>query len=410
MRLVSLFIALILAACSSTSLKQYPPLDPIVKKIDVKPLWVAEVGQKSFLESRQFTVGIGGSHVFLADAKGNISALDQKDGSVIWTKALGDLVSSGPKVDGDLLYVGSNEAWLYALNSKSGDVVWKTKLSSEILSDPAVSGNYLYLQTIDGKLYSLDRESGNKVWVDSREVPALTLRGTSAPIVSGSQVIAGFANGKLVALESGTGRRIWETSISVPSGRTDLQRMIDIDGSIQADNDHIYAATYQGRIAAVSKLDGRTAWSREMSAFNGVKLSGEQIFLSDSSDHIWSIDRKTGATIWRQDKLEGRDVTAVSVLEGLVIVADGAGYVHWLSSEDGSFLSREYLLETYGWAYHDFEDDNRKESDFGVSNELIVANNKLYVRSNMGALSVFQLPALPSVTTSVIPSIAPKTN
>jgi hypothetical protein len=97
----------------------------------------------------------------------------------------------------------------------------------------------------------------------------------------------------------------------------------------------------------------------------------------------------------------------VTVQDGFVIVADGAGYVHWLSSEDGSFLSREYLLETYGWAYHDFGDDIRKESDFGVSNELKIANNKLYVRSNMGALSVFQLPATASVKTSATPSVTP---
>jgi outer membrane protein assembly factor BamB len=392
MRFVLVLILLLLAGCSSSGKKQYPPLDPIDNTMVIKPLWVKKVGAKSFIESRQFTVGVGKSRVYIADAKGKISALSEESGEIVWTRMLGDLVSGGPTVDGDLVYVSSNEAQLYALNANTGEVVWTSALSSEVLADTAVSDKYVYLQTIDGKLYALSKKTGEKIWVDSREVPALTLRGTSSPLVLNSMIVAGFANGKIAAFEPETGNRLWETAITVPSGRTDLQRIIDIDGSIQADTDQIYAATYQGRIAAISQLNGRTTWSREMSAFNGLKLDGQQIFLTDASDHIWCIDSKTGATIWRQDKLEGRDLTAVSLLPGAVVVADGAGYLHWLSRDDGSFVSRENLLDTYGWAYHDFGDDFRKESDFGVSNELKVANNKLYVRNNMGALSVFQLP------------------
>ena len=393
MRFAVLMSVLLIAACGSTPLvKKYPPLEPVANKIAVKPLWVVEAGKKSYLANRQYEVALGEAHVYLADAKGNVSARELKNGKQVWTRNFADLISSGPKVDGELLYVATMEAELFALNRDSGDVVWKTKLSSEILSEPALSEKNIYIQTIDGKLFALDKKSGNKVWVDSREVPALTLRGTSAPLVLGSKVIAGFANGKLMAFESETGLRLWETSVSVASGRTDLQRMIDIDGPIQGDDRQVYAATYQGRIAAVSLADGRTSWSREMSAFNGVQLDGQQIFLSDASDHVWAIDRKTGATIWRQDKLEGRDLTGVAVLPDSVVVADGAGYVHWLSREDGSFISREHLLETYNWAYHDFDGDNGKDTDFGVSSTLKVADNKLFVRNNMGALSVFQLP------------------
>ena len=390
-RFVLILLVVVLSACSSSGKKEYPPLEPITNKLEIKRVWLKQVGQKSFLESRQFGIGLDDSKVYLADAKGNVKALNQDNGEIVWRITLDDLVSSGPSVNGDLVYVGSNEAQLYALNANTAELVWKTKLSSEILADPVFNDKYLFIQTIDGKLHALDKKSGEKIWVDSREVPALTLRGTSSPIVIGEMVVAGFANGKLVAFDSETGNRIWETSVAVASGRTDLQRMIDIDGPIQADRDQVYAVTYQGRIAAISRDNGRTTWSREMSAYNGVRLDGEQIFLTDASDHVWAIDRKTGATIWRQDKLEGRDLTGVTVLSDSIVVADGAGYLHWLSREDGSFLYREYLLDTHGWAFHDFGDDNRKESDYGVSNEIKVDKNKLYVRSNMGALSVFQL-------------------
>lgn len=389
---IIIVVILVLSGCGSSSKKEYGPLEPVVNKLDVKRLWSKNVGQKSFLESKQFGISLDNTHVYVADAKGNISVLKQENGEIVWQKSLGELVLSGPTVDGDLMYVGGNNADLYALSTKTGDLVWETKLSSEVLAAPAISEKFLYVQTIDGKLHALDKNTGNKIWVDKHEVPALTLRGSSSPIVLGSKVIAGFANGKLTAFDAETGSRLWETSISIASGRTDLQRMIDIDGPIQADKDQVYAVTYQGRVAAVSHDNGRTTWSREMSAYNGVKLDGQEIYLSDASDHVWAIDRKTGATIWRQDKLEGRDLTGVTVLPDSIVVADGAGFVHWLSREDGSFLYRENLLETHNWAFHDFGGENRKENDYGVSNEIKVANNKLYVRSNMGNLSVFLLP------------------
>ena len=392
MRFAVILLVLLLSACGSANKKVYPPLEPIANKLEIKPIWVKKLGKKSYIESRQFEISLDQSRVYLADAKGKITALNQENGEVVWSRELGELVSGGPKVDGDRLYVSSNEAQLYALDANTGDVVWKSDLSSEMLADPVSNDKYLYLQTIDGKLYALNKNNGEKVWVDSREVPALTLRGTSSPLVLKSIVVAGFANGKIAAFDPNTGNQLWETAVAVASGRTDLQRMIDIDGSIQADADQIYAVTYQGRLAAISQLNGRTTWSREMSAFNGIRLDGNHIFLADASDHVWAIDTKTGATIWRQDKLEGRDLSAVAVLSDSIVVADGAGYVHWLSREDGSLLSREYLLEVYDWGYHDFGDDDRREFDFGVSNELKVANNKLYVRTNMGSLSVFQLP------------------
>jgi len=394
MRFILLILVALVAGCSSSGKKEYPPLDTVENKIEITPVWVKNVGKKSFIESRQFGISTDDARVFLSDAGGNIMALNQENGAILWKKSMGDLVLNGPIADGETLYVSTNEAQFFALRASDGEVLWQSGLSSEMLADPVMNDKYIYLQTIDGKLYALNRKNGEKVWVDSREVPPLTLRGTSSPLLLKSMVIAGFANGKLTALDPETGSHLWETAISIASGRTDLQRMVDIDGSIQADSDQVYAVTYQGRIAALSQQDGRTNWSREMSAFRGVKIDGQQLYVVDASDQVWALDRKTGATIWRQDKLEGRDLTGVVLVNNAIVVADGAGYLHWLSREDGSFVAREYLKDTYEWGYHDFGDDDRNEFDFGVSSELKVANNRLFVRNNMGALSVFQLSAV----------------
>jgi len=380
----------LLTACSSTHVKEYPKLDALQDKLDIKALWVARDGEKSPLEQKQLSFAITPDRAFIVDAKGDLMAVELANGKVLWNSKLGIGVSSGPMVDGNLLYVGSTEAQLYAIDVNTGVIRWQTPLSSEILSKPVVYEKYLFQQTIDGKIVALDKETGAKVWVNSHEVPALSLRGTSSPIISKQRVIVGFADGKLDAYDIATGSKIWESTIAVASGRTDLQRMVDIDGLISQDDDEIYAVSYQGRVEALSTENGQPIWSRDMSSYTGVTLDGNQLYLTDDNSQIWAIDRHSGATLWRQDALQGRDVTAPVAVGNSVVVADGAGYVHWVAKEDGAIIARKNLYNVFNRAYFDWGDEHRDEMDFGVSSHLQVADGKVYIRSNMGALFVFQ--------------------
>ncbi|WP_455221294.1 outer membrane protein assembly factor BamB [Kaarinaea lacus] len=393
MRLALLLcVSLFLASCVNTGKKEYPKLDPINSSTVVDPLWVANVGEKSQRQHRQLSVSVAGERVYAASEKGKITALQLKNGKVIWINAIVDSISSGPVIDSGVLYVGTTDAHVFALDADSGTIVWQGDVSSEVLSDPVVNGNMIYVQTTDGKLTALDKKSGKKVWSDTREVPALTLRGTSTPVVVNDKVIAGFANGKLVAVQKETGKRLWEVVIGIPTGRTDLQRMVDIDGLMQVDNDdEVYAVTYQGRIAAVSADKGRIVWTRDMSSYSGVAMDKTQLYVTDANGSVWALDRRSGATLWRQDALQDRDVSGPVLVDNTIVVADGAGFVHWLSKEDGGFVARNNLRKNYDRAIYDWGDEDRDDLDFGVSGNLAVIGDKLYVRSNMGALSVFKL-------------------
>lgn len=392
MRLCLIVLLLLLAACGGTGKKVYPKLEPVASRVDVEPVWVARVGEKLPRQHRQLSVAVSGDRVYAASAKGELIALKQDSGEVIWTRPMPAHVSSGPMLDGDTLYVGTGDAQLAAVDANTGTLMWQTALSSEVLANPAVNDDKVFVHTIDGRVTAYNKRSGEKIWVDTRDVPPLTLRGTSAPLVVGSRVLVGFANGKLAAFDAETGKTLWESVVAVPSGRTDLQRMVDIDGLLRADGDELYVVTYQGRLAAVSLDNGRFVWTRDMSAYTGVAMDKQQLYLTDADGHVWAIDRKTGATLWRQDSLEGRDVTGPAVLGNTVVVADGAGLLHWLSTEDGAIVARRDLAKIYDWAFVDWGDENRSEYDFGVTTTLEVSNNRLFVRNNMGALSVFTLP------------------
>ncbi|MCI0505222.1 MAG: outer membrane protein assembly factor BamB [Gammaproteobacteria bacterium] len=383
--------ALSISACVNTGKKEYPKLEQVSARAAVVPLWVAKVGEKSERQHRQLSVAVTGERVYAASQAGKIMALRQSDGQVLWTNAIMDSISSGPVVDSNLLYVGTIDAHVFALNADSGDIVWQGDVSSEVLANPVISENLVFIQTIDGKLAALDKNTGEKIWTDAREVPALTLRGTSSPVIVNDKVIAGFANGKLVALQKATGKKLWESVVGLPGGRTDLQRMVDIDGLLQADNDEVYAVTYQGRIAAVSVENGRTIWTRDMSSYNGIVMDYTQLYITDVNGYVWALDRRSGATIWRQGALQDRDVSNPVIVNNALAVADGAGFVHWLAKEDGGFIARNDLMQIYNQAYHNWGDEDRQELDFGVSGALEAVNDRLYVRNNMGALSVFQV-------------------
>jgi len=386
-----LSIALLIAGCVSSDKKEYPKLDSIKSSVNIQTLWVANVGEKGARQYRQLSIAISDDRVYAAAADGHLKALQQSDGKVAWANSIADSISAGPVVKGDVLYVGTTEAHVFALDAKSGRIVWEGDVSSEVLSNPVVDEKFVYVQTIDGKVTALDKTTGKKVWSDSRAVPALTLRGTSSPIIAENRLIAGFADGKLVALEKETGKRLWEAVVGLPTGRTDLQRMVDIDGLMQVSNDEVYAVTYQGRISAVSADNGRTIWTRDMSSYTGVTMDDNQLYLTDAKGQVWAIDRRSGATLWRQDALQDRDVTGPVTFGDTLAVADGAGYVHWLSKEDGAFVARDDLADVYDDAFYDWGDEDRAELDFGVSSALEVVKDRLYVRNNMGSLSVFQL-------------------
>jgi len=384
-----------LIGCGGTSKKEYEVLGAIAPAVKVTSLWVAKVGEKRERQYRQFPVTVEDGKVYVSSVDGRLRVLDQIGGKLLWRKEYNVAISTGASYGDGVLYFGTTDAEVFAVSADNGELVWRHKVSSEVLANPTVSGSKVFVKTVDGKLFALNKSDGERVWVESHDVPALSLRGDSSPIVIDDKVFAGFANGKLMAVEAGTGKKLWETIVAVPSGRTDLQRMIDIDGIFQFSDNVIYVSSYQGRIAAVAAESGRAIWTRDMSSYSGLTLDGSQIYITDADSYVWCLDKKTGATLWRQDALTGRDVSGPEVMSDALVVADGAGYVHWLSKEDGALIGREQLARVYDQAFVDWGDEERDLRDLAVTAPLNVANNTLFVRDNEGALSVFKVSHLP---------------
>lgn len=376
-RLLLLLAAAVLSGCSlilgEDNAEPPAELTPIKATVKLQELWRKDVGagiDKQFLKLRP---AVDGGRVFAVDHKGRVSAYEEATGKEIWHTKTGIAVSSGVGVGQDLVVVGSSEAQLVALDWNDGHVVWRTEVSSEVLSVPGVEEGVVVVQTVDGKLTGLKTTDGSRLWVYDRSVPVLSLRGTSSPALTQGVAIAASDNGKLAVVDVARGLVGWETSIAVPRGRSELERMVDIDSQPQLWGETIYTVTYQGRVAAVEGNSGHILWSRDMSSTTGLAVDFRNVYVTDEDSEVWALERDNGNSVWKQDKLKRRALTAPVVIGNYVAVADFEGYVHLLSRVDGELVGRERA--------------DRK----GVLAPLIVDGDNLFVYGNGGTLTAYKI-------------------
>jgi outer membrane protein assembly factor BamB len=341
-------LVLLLALLSGCSLfgdedNSEPPAE--LKKFDdqvrFKNLWSRDAGIGTDEQLVKLIPVVFGDRVYTVDRKGHASAYELEDGKLVWRSKTNALVSAGPGVDEGMVLLGTSDARVLALNAETGEILWAAPVSSEVLSVPRVYEGVIIVQTVDGNLTGLNAENGKRLWIHDRTVPVLSLRGTSTPLVEDGLVLSGFANGKMVALDSRSGRQLWEAAIAVASGRSELERMVDLDADAVVRDGVLYVASFQGQLAAVSLENGRLLWNREMSTYAGIAVDLQQVYVSDEFSSLWTLDRRSGASLWKNSDLQGRSLTGPVVAGGYVAVGDFEGYIHLLSRIDGAVVGRQ---------------------------------------------------------------------
>ncbi len=340
-----LLIAGVLSGCSlfSEDDNTEPPaeLESFDRQVRLVSLWSRDTGDGANEQRVKLEPVVSGERVFAADRSGLVLAYELESGKLLWKHKTGLAISAGVGIGDSLALVGSSEADLVALDAETGEERWRTTVSSEVLSVPRASDGVVVVQTVDGKITGLDEDDGKRLWIHDRSAPVLTLRGTSTPLVVQGVVLAGFANGKLTALDIRSGRQLWEVAVAVSRGRSELQRIVDLDADPVIRDGVLYVSSYQGRLVAISLQDGRMLWKRDMSAYAGIAVDDRQVYVSDADSEVWALDRRTGASLWKQGKLRRRDLTGPVVVGEYVGVGDFEGYVHLLSRDEGVIVGRE---------------------------------------------------------------------
>ena len=342
---LALLTVLMISACGSTPEPVNKPaeLSPIENPIKVKVVWDQSSGVGSQGQYVRLQPAISADRIWTIDIAGSLVAHDRVSGRQLWKRETGLAVSGALGLGDGRLLVGTRDAKLVALSAETGEQLWVFNASSEILSVPAISLDIAVAQTGDGHVFAVsakEGKEGKQIWDYSRSLPLLTLRGTANPVVRESRVYAGFADGKAVSLGLLDGRVFWEKTISIPGGRTEIERLVDVDASPLSVGDEIYVVSYQGNITSLFGATGDKIWNRQMSAHSGLAVETNRIFLADSKDHLWSLGRSNGASLWKQDKLQGRRLSAATLYGDYLVAGDFEGYLHFLRRSDGKISAR----------------------------------------------------------------------
>lgn len=363
-------------------------LTRIDAEVRVSRVWRAKVGDGlSKKHLMEITPVVIADRIFLADAYGMVEARDRFSGNRVWRARIGEaekkpiwrfferyetaFVSGGLGAGGGRIFVGTTRGDLIALDAADGTTVWRTQLSSEVLSAPAVDDGIVVAHTIDGQIVALNAETGATIWNYDTQVPLLSLRGTATPMIQSGRVYAGFANGMVVTVDLVSGRPIWEQRIMLPTGRSELERMVDVDGTPILGQGFLYAASYQGFLKALRLADGAVIWEREVSSFRDLAIGLGQVYVVNEDDVVMAINQRDATLAWEQEGLKFRGLTSPVAFGNYLMIGDDQGFLHVLAQSDGRFLGRYKLKD-------------------GIRSEMLEVDDVLFTLANDGTIEALE--------------------
>jgi outer membrane protein assembly factor BamB len=397
--------SLFLLACSSQDIKseamdvkvESGPAELISfdETVDVDVAWRRSLGKGSGAKNIRLSPMQSGENVYAADYNGQLWALELASGARVWSQKFDQNITSGVVVAENDLYIATQDGLLHSIAKSNGEIQWSQPLSSESIAPVVVDDTQVYIRTIDGHLTAFDRRSGKQNWTYEAALPVLTVHGTGSPVLLQNLVITGFSNGKLVAVDRELGIPRWNKRLAIPQGRSELERLVDLDGTPLVDRGIVYATAYHGKLAAIGS-DGKTQWETELSSYFGPALGLGNLYVTRDDDHVQAYDQINGASVWSQSALQGRFLNQPVEYENYIVVADFEGYVHVLAQVDGEMLGRLSVRpkplhmtlpnqpEMNNWR-------PLRGKDFGIRSVMQSTSKGLLAYTNAGELLLLQL-------------------
>ncbi len=383
--LMALSLVLSMSACSTVKgwfemdddedLTAPVELVDINESVKIKKLWSKGIGDgqgKGYLKIQPV---ISGDSIYVASADGEVVSIDRNTGKEQWSIDLDVRISGGVGVYENTLLLGGNDGSVMQLSASDGSLNWTTRVNGEVLAPPQGNGRVVVAQSYEGRVQGLDFKTGEKLWVFNSNVPVLTVRGTSTPILSNNMVYVGFASGRVLSLESTTGAVTWEARVAIPQGRSEIERIVDVDGTMLLVGKELYASSYQGRLVAIDVGSGRKMWQQDVSSFAGVSQGFGNVYVTDEDGTVMAYLRNGQGERWSQPALGYRELSRPTPVSSYLAVADFEGYVHLLSQVDGEFVGRV------------------KADGDGARADMLSDGNILYVYGNSGKLIAYKITA-----------------
>lgn len=336
---------LLLVACTNKD-NVIPAVPPINSLFQPTVAWSASVGNGSGKAYSPLNPQLVGNTLYVESSNGAVVAFNATTGTSLWQAKYAGGLTGSIGTDGNRVVVGANNANIIALSASTGESLWTTPLGNLLQGASLVTNSAIVVKLINNSAVAVDPNTQKTLWTYQRQVPDLALKGGSAPILVNGQVVFGFDDGSVAALQLKTGTLAWEQSIANNLGLDAVTRMVPINANLIASNGVVYAAAYQGNVAALDANSGNIIWQQAISTYSGFTLSSNALIIGTTGGHVIALDKRSGKILWRQDALVGRKLTAPAMVGSYVVLADNAGDVHWLNTNNGQFVARVNLGKT----------------------------------------------------------------
>jgi outer membrane protein assembly factor BamB len=365
-----------LSGCSSNEVDeslQPAELIDFTPTVNAKVVWERWAGDGADEQLLRLVPAVSGDAVFACDADGDCYAYDRHSGARLWSQDVDLHISGAIAAGSGVVAFGTIDGQLVVLNDSDGSERFRKQLTSEILSSPAIHNNMLVVQAQNGHVFAFDLESETQKWHYDATLPLLSIRGTASPVVNDEATFVAFANGKVVALSNDNGATLWEKRISTPSGKSDLEKLSDVDGTPLLDYETLYAVGFNGVLRSIDVYSGRTRWKKEASSYVGPAQGFGQVYVAKDDGELIAVDDRSSAVNWKIEDLKNRQLTRPVVLGNYVVVGDFEGYLHFISQLSGTFSERINI-----------------DRD-GLMSDPIVVGDTLYIYSSDGSLAAVKI-------------------
>ncbi len=353
---VALVLVVCLSACNffrgdeEIDLLAPVELENFDPQLEINRLWRQDLGDGPGDIRPMVVPAIDGDILYAGDYSGSLTAIDLTTGKRLWRTQLRNTRITGATGAGHgLVLVGTDKGLVIALDQTDGEQLWTATIASEILAPPATNGDTVVALSLDGKVYGLDARDGSERWVIDTSMPLLTLRGTAPPTVVEAVrigprlldvVFVGHDNGKIAAYSMQDGLTVWDTRVGVPEGRTDLERMVDVDGQPLFHNGTLYGVSYQGGLMAIQPETGRALWFQDASSVSGPAAFAGTLAITEADGRVRAFNASEGTELWSSSEYAHRQLNAPAVANRYVAFADFEGYLHFLDRRTGETIGR----------------------------------------------------------------------
>ena len=366
-----------LAGCKDKEVDPPAELGDIVTKRVVHRTWSAGLGGDSKRLRLALRPVVVDGTVYAASHDGEVVAMSAANGKHLWTAKTKLALSAGPEVDGGLVVCGSSDGDIVALDATNGSERWRKSIGSEVLARPLIAKDVVVIRTVDGHVEGMATTDGAQRWAVDEQVPRLTLRGTAPPVLAGDRIIAGFDSGKVLAIDPRNGDVLWDAIVNAPHGRTELERLADIDSPARISGDDVFVVGFQGRVAMLAIDSGQIWWARDASSYRGFTMDDDNIYLTNSDSVVVAMKRADGAVVWEQDSMKRRGLTAPALDGDALVVGDFEGYVHWLDKSTGEIVARQ------------------KTDGERITNPAVATDEGVFVQTDAGKVLAFKSASPP---------------